>query len=256
MFAAIAAGSFGSSFGSQYRIAKATAGQGRRHYQMLRVSRKPVKKSRQVVKLIKMKKIVLLTLTLAFSFFSMQHAFCQDAEFVIPKNEEVTIEGKDGIIITASDVYSMNSKLKRKITIYDSKTKTMIGEAFIKVESSKSSDNIYYILQNDPAGFSGFISIEVDDQVAYVQNIVNGNPVKGDQVASKQSFQGGPGPVYNPNLRCTFRNIHDCVAYNIEKLNWFQFGVCLVSAPACYAKHWADCGWEVCHNHMQYTNPN
>ena len=203
-----------------------------------------------------MKKKALLTLTLAFSFFSYQQAFCQEAEFVIPKNEDVTIEGKDGIIITASDVYSMTSKLKRKITIYDTKTKTMIGEAFIKFESSNSSDNIYTMLQNDPAGFSGFISIEFEDQVVYVKNIINGNPVKGDQFASKQAFQQGPGPVYNPNLRCTLRNIHDCVAYNIEKLNWFQLGICLASAPACYGKHWATCGWEVCHNHMQYTNPN
>ena len=62
-----------------------------------------------------MKKKVLLALTLAFSFFSMQQAFCQEAEFVIPKNEDVILEGKDGIKITASDVYSMNSKLKRKI---------------------------------------------------------------------------------------------------------------------------------------------
>ena len=201
-------------------------------------------------------KKVLFTLMLALSLFGYQHAFSQEGEFVIPKNEDVTLEGKDGIIITASDVYSMTSKLKRKITIYDTKTKTMIGEAFIKFESLNSKDNIYTMLQNDPAGFSGFISIELDDQVVYVKNIINGNPVKGDQVASKQSFQNGPGPVYNPNLRCTFRNIHDCVAYNIEKLNWFQLGICLVAAPACYGKHWADCGWEVFHNHMQYTNPN
>ena len=201
-------------------------------------------------------KKVLFTLMLALSLFGYQHAFSQEGEFVIPKNEDVTLEGKDGIIITASDVYSMTSKLKRKITIYDTKTKTMIGEAFINFESLNSKDNIYTMLQNDPAGFSGFISIELDDQVVYVKNIINGNPVKGDQVASKQSFQNGPGPVYNPNLRCTFRNIHDCVAYNIEKLNWFQLGICLVAAPACYGKHWADCGWEVFHNHMQYTNPN
>ena len=47
MVTAITAVSFGSSFGSKYRFAKATAEPGRRKYQMLRVSRKPVKKSRR-----------------------------------------------------------------------------------------------------------------------------------------------------------------------------------------------------------------
>ena len=203
-----------------------------------------------------MKKKALLTLTLAFSFFSYQQAFCQEAEFVIPKNEDVTIEGKDGIVITASDVYSMNTKLKRKITIYDSKTKTTIGEVFIKLESSKSNDNLYTILQNDPDSFSGSVSFEVDEQVVYEKNIVNGTTVKVEQVASKQAFQGGPGPVYNPNLRCTIRTIHDCVAYNIEGMGWIQLLVCLMSAPSCYARQWAFCTWDVCRNHMQYTNPN
>ena len=46
MVTAIAAGSFGALFGSLYRFAKATAEPGRRRCQMLRESRKPVKKSR------------------------------------------------------------------------------------------------------------------------------------------------------------------------------------------------------------------
>lgn len=201
-------------------------------------------------------KKVLFTLMLALSLFGYQHAFSQDAEFVIPKNEDVTLEGKDGIIITASDVYSMTSKLKRKITIYDTKTKTMIGEVFIKLESSKSNDNIYTILQNDPGSFSGSLSFEMEDQVVYEKSIVNGNTVKLDQVASRQAFQGGPGPVYNPNLPCTIRTIHDCVAYNIEGMGWLRFLSCLASAPACYGRQWLFCSWDVCRNHMQYTNPN
>lgn len=203
-----------------------------------------------------MKKKTLFALTLAFSLFSFQEAFCQNAKFVIPQNEDLTIDGMDGIKITASDVYSMKSKLKRKVTIFDTKTNTMIGEAFIKLESSNSSDNIYTIVKNDPANFSGSLSIEIDEQVVYVKNVVNGIAVEEDQFASKQAFQGGPGPVYNPNVPCTLRAIHDCVAYNIERMNWFQLAVCLISAPACYGKQWATCGWEVCNNHMQYINPN
>jgi hypothetical protein len=82
------------------------------------------------------------------------------------------------------------------------------------------------------------------------KHIVNGAWGKTEIIASRL-----PGPIYNPNLACNAITIHDCVSYEIEDMNWIEYGACLVSAPACYATLWASCTWEVCHNHMQYTNP-
>lgn len=39
-------------------------------------------------------------------------------------------------------------------------------------------------------------------------------------------------------------------------MNWIDYALCAASAPACYGGLWASCSWEVCHNHMKYTDPN
>ena len=193
-----------------------------------------------------------------FSFITCLKAFSQDGDFVIARNPDLTIKAEDGTLVIIRDVYSMKADLKRNVQLVNPKTNGMIGEAFIRLQAVDPDENMYDILKETPGKFSGTLSIESDGVVIYSKQIVNGVAEPAQVVAGRAAGEltGGPGPVYNPNLRCTIGNIHDCVAYKIEGMNWLQFGLCLLSAPACYGRQWAVCTIDVCINHMQYTNPN
>lgn len=185
-------------------------------------------------------------------------AISQDAEFVIPQNPDQVIVSEDGTNIISHDVYSMSSKLKRKVKLVNPKTQAVIGEVFIRLESFNPDINMYEQLDNAPGKFSGSLIIETAEGVIYKKDIVDGQTVDEGSVSGKTTggLGGGPGPFYNPNLSCSFSNIHDCVAYNIEGMNWVNYALCLVRAPLCYLQQWATCTYEVCVRHMQYTNPN
>lgn len=196
----------------------------------------------------------LLCCCLLFSFSS----FSQEGEFVIPKNEDATIRAEDGTVILGQDVYSLASKLKRKVTLIDPKSNTIIGEVFIRLESADADSYMYDVLEKEPERFSGQLIIESAEGIIYQRTIFNGKVVEPQSSSGRAApvLGGGPGPVYNGSLPCTFNNIHNCVAYRIENLNWLQLGLCLFRAPVCYLEHWAFCTYDVCVNHMQYTNPN
>lgn len=167
----------------------------------------------------------------------------------IPKNETVIIQGKNGIIVTASDVYSKMSKFKRRIQIEYPEGNAKLPEIFISFESD-DNDNIYKKFGESPNSISGFFLIETGGQVIYKKRIINGESQKGENIKYKV-----PGPVYDPNVACTVSTVHNCVSWEIEDMNWIEYGACLISAPGCYATLWASCTWEVCHNHIRYTNP-
>jgi len=168
----------------------------------------------------------------------------EDSNFVITRNEDITDSAYNGYKITVSDVYSRLSKLKRKVEIFNTNNES-IGVAYIKLESSNDQENMYDKIHTDSSHFSGILTIEVDSQTIYSITITNG------EVANRQV-----PPVYNAGLSCTWGHVHDCVAYEIEGMNWVHYAFCLMSAPACYLEQWSSCLWEVCHQHMQYTNPN
>jgi hypothetical protein len=195
-----------------------------------------------------------LLLSCCISFIGI----AQGPDFVIPRNEDVTIEAEDGTLIIARDVYSQKSKLKRTVQLINPKTNTLIGEASIRLEASNPEENMYEVLQHSPEKFSGVLIIESEGQVLYTNNIVDGKSLGGETEAGRMagSLGGGPGPVYNPNVPCNFTTIHDCVAWFIEGMSWFKYALCLLHAPACYARQWGNCTWQVCVNHYQYTNPN
>jgi hypothetical protein len=185
-------------------------------------------------------------------------AICQDADFVIPQNPDQTITADDGTRITSHDVYSMTGKLKRKVTLVNPRSNSVIGEIFIRLESANPDVNMYDQLDKAPEKFSGSLTIETAEGVIYKKYIIDGETVDEGSVSGKATggLGGGPGPFYNPGLSCSFSNIHDCVAYKIEGMNWVNYALCLVRAPLCYLQQWAVCTYEVCVRHMQYTNPN
>jgi hypothetical protein len=195
---------------------------------------------------------------LFFPIITGLKSYSQDAEFVIAKNADVSITADDGTQIVAKDVYSMQGDLKRTVQLFNPKTNQLIGEASIRLQAAPGVDNMYELIEQNPEKFSGTLTIECEGKIVYQKQISNGVASTTDASTTGRAageLGGGPGPVYNPNLRCTLGNIHDCVAYRIDDMNWWQFGLCLIRAPACYAQQWAYCTVSVCINHMQYTNP-
>lgn len=185
-------------------------------------------------------------------------SFGQEPDFVIDKNADYTAQAENGTLVIARDVYSMKTALKRSIQLINPKTQQVIGEAFITLQGTDPGQNIYDALKETPEKFSGVLVIEADGKVLYRKEILNGISDAGGVVGERMAgnLAGGPGPVYNPNLMCSLGNIHNCVSYRIEEMSWWRFALCLVRAPACYAGQWAFCTYDVCVNHMQYTNPN
>ena len=55
--------------------------------------------------------------------------------------------------------------------------------------------------------------------------------------------------------QCSVESVHDCVSYKIEDMNLVEYGLCLASAPSCYAGVWAVCAYDVCVKGKTYINP-
>ncbi len=197
-----------------------------------------------------MKKIIFIAAISVCSFIiACKKDKSLSQEEYIAENAPVTIPGKNGILVTASDVYSLQSKFRRKIQIEDTKTNTKLPPVFMTFESY-DTENIYKKFKTDPSSISGIFLVETGGQIIYREEIINGKAQKGERISYKVR-----DPFYNPKVQCTVATIHNCVSWEIEDMNWIEYGACLVGAPACYATLWASCTWEVCHNRMQYTNP-
>ena len=169
----------------------------------------------------------------------------------IPKNAAVTISGKNGITITATDVYSKKSSFKREILINNE----AIGTSFPLIHMtfvSDDNDNIYEKIRNTPNLVNGVFTIEINEEIVLRKKIINGKGLKSELVKAKQ----GAVTDMNQAVPCTVTTVHDCVAWEIDDMNWIEYAACLISAPACYAELWASCTCEVCHNGKRYVNPN
>ena len=174
----------------------------------------------------------------------------KENDFVVPRNPETVIKGKNDTYVTVSDVYSRFSEMKRKVEIRD-QLNTKIGTAYMIVSSTDKTRNLYDKLKDKDSDFCGRFSIEVEGQVIYTREIKNGTFLKAEKIAYK-----GKGPVYNPNVACTVSTVHDCVAYIMEDMNWWQLTSCAIRATLCYGLIWGNCTWDVCNQHLEYTNPN
>lgn len=169
----------------------------------------------------------------------------------IPKNEAITISGKNGITITATDLYSKKSSFKRQIVI----SNPAIGVSFPLIHMtfiSGDNDNIYEKIRNTPNLVNGEFTIEINGKIVLRKKIINGKALKSELV--KENL--GAVTDMNQAVPCTVTTVHDCVAWEIDNMNWIEYAACLISAPACYAELWASCTWEVCHNGKRYVNPN
>lgn len=163
-------------------------------------------------------------------------------------NAPFTVEGRNGITVTASDVYSVKTSFRREIEIKDPQKNVSFPKLYLTFVSS-GEENVYQQMKERPNTVNGEFTIETAGQVIYKRAIVNGKAQKGIKLPFRTASTEMAAP-------CTVTTVHDCVAWEIDDMNWIEYGACLVSAPGCYATLWASCTWEVCHNGKTYVNPN
>lgn len=173
-----------------------------------------------------------------------------NTDFVIEKNKPITILKDDGVSVTAIDIYSKKTSFRREITINGGINKEELAKIYITFTSSDNT-NIYQMMISNPKSVNGEFTIETEGQVILKKKIKNGIW----EMSEILTYKPMP-PNYNPKVPCAVSTIVDCIEWKLNDMNWIEYGGCCISAPACYANLWASCTWEVCHNHMQYTNPN
>jgi hypothetical protein len=196
-----------------------------------------------------MLKIKFLTLICSLFLFAVsceKGAINTSPDFVVAKNPDVTVTKPNGVSVTASDVYSRKSSFKRKISILSGRNTGNMPNVYITFISS-DNDNIYEKMKTRPTEVNGNLIIETEGQVILTKRVVNGK-WGGTKLINPSSVKA--------SAACTVSTVHDCVAWEIDDMNWIEYGACLLSAPGCYATLWASCTWEVCHNHKVYDNPN
>jgi hypothetical protein len=186
---------------------------------------------------------------LGYFLFTSSIAFSQEGEFVIPKNDDVTLKTETESTILVQDVYSMTSKLKRKITVYSPKSSSVMSEVYISLESTSPGINMYEQLEKDPDSFSGKLTIETKEGVIYQRQIIEGKVLAG---SSETTDENSGIESRSGDLPCTLSNIHNCVSHTIEGMGWLEFGLCLIRAPWCYGAVWVNCSYKVCIQHVAY----
>jgi len=194
--------------------------------------------------LIQNMKFSFLILSLGLIFItSCKKAETPNPDFYVPQNKSITVEGKNGITLTASDVYSRKSSFKRQIDLNDPISKRSFQTIYQTFISDTDID-VYEKIKSDPNSINGTFTIEVDGQIVFFRKIVNG-------VSQKPNFEEFD-ISQRATIPCNLTTIHDCVAWTIDDMNWIEYGACLLTAPGCYATLWASCTWEVCHNHVPH----
>jgi len=194
------------------------------------------------------KLFILSVLTCGIAMSCNKQESARQDNFTPAQNAPLTIQGKNGITITASDVYSLKTSFSRQIIINDPIKNLSFPKVYLNFVSSHS-ENIYREMKETPNSVNGEFTIEIAGQVIYRRAIINGKAQKAIRIPLRAATTEMAAP-------CTVGTVHDCVAWEIDDMNWIEYGACLISAPACYAELWASCTWEVCHNGKTYVNPN
>jgi hypothetical protein len=161
-----------------------------------------------------------------------------DFQEVLPKpNNTITISNSKILDIRASDVYTTFDSLQRKIEIINKIDNTIQDVFFITLKSNNFKTSIYTQLKNKT--FTGTLSIVNNNQILFLKG---GNKV----VVEKNSTRDEIKIKSNLVPSCNVTVVHNCVANKIDQMSIFEYGLCLVAAPECYATLWASCGWTNC----------
>lgn len=120
----------------------------------------------------------------------------------------------------------------------------------ITISSYDENDNIIKSLKEKT--FTGYFSIESENTVLLKRKIINGK----DEISiSKSKNLDVENLFIDESGSCSLRTVHDCVSFKIVDMNFVEYSLCCLGAPACYGGLWAACTWDVCIMNKTYVNP-
>ncbi len=165
--------------------------------------------------------------------------------YPIPKNQPLILNSSKNVDIRASDVSSSLNSIIRKIEIIDKRNNSVFDTFIISLSCDDPKDNIYEKLKLRT--LSGTLKIENNNIILGKSHAINGL-VSEDQKLSNYFYSSENGnPMYKiAQLSCTASNVLNCVENRINSMNLMDYGICLATAPACYAALWAGCTYEIC----------
>lgn len=179
---------------------------------------------------------IIITINIFFILFGCNKSFINE-EPIPNKNTALTLHISDIMDVRATDVYTKPYALKRRIEIIDRRNNLIHDTFFILLISKENNCNIYTQLKNKV--FSGTLSIISDDEILYIKQYNKGATV----IAELDQMNRRKVDIV-PTCKITV--IHNCVAQKINNMSIFEYGMCLATAPACYAQLWGACGFLDC----------
>lgn len=136
-------------------------------------------------------------------------------------------------------VKSESNSIVTEVKITNKETGVLLP-SFIYTFTSDSKSNVKEDLERNSKDVSGTFTIQVDNQLVYQIKVVKGV----FQIPEKFEFTGTTeaGRKYP----CTIKGNIECAVDRINDMNWFDYGVCLLTAPECLAQTHISCAIDNC----------
>ncbi len=152
-------------------------------------------------------------------------------------NIKEAIAHSDAIIdVRVTKMIQEEKRIVNKIEIINKRKKATVGVYFAELTSKK---NIRQQLENGELNGSAFIR-------DHKSNVVEEFTLNGGKIERRIIKNGLGTRSAGAEAECSFWTVHECVANEINGMNPIDYGVCLFTAPACYAQLWASCTWDTC----------
>lgn len=164
-------------------------------------------------------------------------------------NKPYLAHSSSTVDLLATDSVNSSTTVIKKIRFIDRKFGFVFNEFIIKIEVDNKKDNVFNVLRSRK--ITGTFEIIHQNQVIVKTHVINGVEGSTEHYGVEDS-RGSIGPTNGklsmaPNLDpCTFSGVHDCVSERIKAMGWVEYGLCLTTAPECYAAQWLICDFQVC----------
>jgi|GEM_PF-3152091 len=141
--------------------------------------------------------------------------------------------------VEATNIKSSINSIVTEVKITDKKSGAKLPSFIYKLTSQKESD-IKLDLKENPESFNGFLTIEIEGQIAYKVSVVNGKFEK------PEIFEfTGTTEIWR-KYPCTIKGNFQCARDRINDMNWFDYAICALTAPECLAQTHISCAIDNC----------
>jgi hypothetical protein len=168
-----------------------------------------------------------------------------DTEESMPApNLPLTVHSSELVDIRATDVFTTNDSLQRKIEIIERSNNTVLDIFYITLKNSNFTTNIYTQLKNKT--FTGNLSIVNNNKILFLREVKNGVNVVNTVTNSVNDSNESVDRISYAEKKCTDKELKACVNSKFEDMNFVELAICVTLLPECYVQTWAICGWDHC----------